>query len=116
MGNMADQNRFWSAKWSNWSENGQWPTVISSTVMALATSFDIIVSLIFYYWNYLPPMATLMTWLKTGTLACFRFSKLSMVYTHTETCLVLAGRAMHRHESHIDGSSTNCTLPLRSYN
>ena len=32
MGNMADQNRFWSAKWSNWSENGQWPTVISSTV------------------------------------------------------------------------------------
>ena len=31
MGNMADQNRFWSAKWSNWSENGQWPTVISST-------------------------------------------------------------------------------------
>ena len=31
MGNMADQNKFWSAKWSNWSENGQWPTVISST-------------------------------------------------------------------------------------
>ena len=33
MGNMADQNRFWLAKWSNWSENGQWPTVISSTAL-----------------------------------------------------------------------------------
>ena len=32
MGNMADQSKFWLAKWSNWSENGQWPTVISSTV------------------------------------------------------------------------------------
>ena len=31
MGNMANKNRFWSAKCSNWSENGQWPTVISST-------------------------------------------------------------------------------------
>ena len=29
---MADQNRFWLAKCSNWSENGQWPTVISSIV------------------------------------------------------------------------------------
>ena len=28
---MADQNRFCSAKCSNWSENGQWPAVISST-------------------------------------------------------------------------------------
>ena len=31
MGNLADQNGFWSAKCWNWSENGQWPTVISST-------------------------------------------------------------------------------------
>ena len=61
-------------------------------------------------------MVTLMTWLKTGTLACFCFLKLSMVYTHTETRLVLAGRATHRHELHIDSSSTSCTLPLRSYN
>ena len=33
LGNMADQNRFWSAKCRNWSENGQWPTVISSTAI-----------------------------------------------------------------------------------
>ena len=30
MGNLAGQNRFWSAKCSTWSENGQWPTVVSS--------------------------------------------------------------------------------------
>ena len=39
MENMADQNKFWLAKCSNWSENGQWPTVISST--------DIVYSIIF---------------------------------------------------------------------
>ena len=37
MGNMADQNRFWSAKCRNWSENGQWPTVISSTDTGFAS-------------------------------------------------------------------------------
>ena len=34
MENMADQNKFWLAKCSNWLENGQWPTVISSTDVA----------------------------------------------------------------------------------
>jgi len=28
---LADQNGFWLSKCWNWSENGQWPTVISST-------------------------------------------------------------------------------------
>ena len=37
-------------------------------------------------------------------------------YTHTEIRLILAGRATHRQESHIDGLSTSCTPPLRSYN
>ena len=32
-GNMADQNGFWSAKCWNLSENGQWPSVISSTAL-----------------------------------------------------------------------------------
>ena len=37
-------------------------------------------------------------------------------YLNSETRLVLAGRTTHRHESHIDGPSTSCTSPLRSYN
>ena len=37
--------------------------------MTLATPFDIIVPLIFYYRSYLPPMATLMTWLKASKLS-----------------------------------------------
>ena len=32
-GTLANQNEFWLAKRSNWSENGQWLTVISSTVI-----------------------------------------------------------------------------------
>ena len=39
MGNMAYQNKFWLAKWSNWLENGQWSTVISSTAYYFA-NFD----------------------------------------------------------------------------
>ena len=34
---MADQNQFWLAKCWNWSGNGQWPAVISSTVTELIT-------------------------------------------------------------------------------
>ena len=39
-----------------------------------------------------------------------------MAYTHIENRLVLAGITAHRHESHIDGLSTNYTSPIRSYN
>ena len=85
-------------------------------LMALATPFDVIVPLIFYYRRYLTPKATLMTWLKAKPLAYFRFLKLSIAYAYTKTRLVLAGRTMHRHKSHIDGSSTGCTSPLCSYN
>ena len=38
-GNMADQNGFWSAKCWNWSENGQWPTVISNIVLMVRREF-----------------------------------------------------------------------------
>ena len=77
--------------------------------MALVTLFDLIVPLIFYYRSYPPPMVALMTWLKASKPTCFRFLKLSMAYTHTETCLGLAGKTMH---PHIDSWSTSYTLPL----
>jgi len=35
---LADQNGFWLAKCWNWSENGQWPTVISNTAVHCSTS------------------------------------------------------------------------------
>ena len=38
-------------------------------LMALATPFDVILLLLFYYQSYLPPMATLMTWLKGSKLS-----------------------------------------------
>ena len=39
-----------------------------------------------------------------------------MAYNCTETHLVLAGRVTQQHALHIDGSSTSCTSPIRSYN
>ena len=53
------------------------PSVVESRnsrdhLMALATLFDIIVPLIFYYQSYLPPMATLMTWLRKPLFSFFK--------------------------------------------
>ena len=39
-----------------------------------------------------------------------------MAYNCTETRLILAGRVTQQHALHIDGSSTSCTSPIRSYN
>lgn len=43
-GNMADQNKFWLAKWWNWLENGKWPTVISSIATPAAYNIFIQIS------------------------------------------------------------------------
>ena len=46
---MADQNRFWLAKCSNWSKNGQWPTVISSNVIIIIVLHFVFIIIVLHF-------------------------------------------------------------------
>jgi len=42
--NLSEQNEFWSVNYWNWSENGRWPTVISSTVSVQHKPWDVLIT------------------------------------------------------------------------
>ena len=78
-GNLADQNGFWSTKWWNWSENGQWPTVISSTV------FDTIMTIMILknYHNNDNMYSAI-----TGVITCFVYHT-ALDYYNENHCIMM---------------------------